>query len=236
MNYFLGIIGFPTITIIFYSWLLFEFKKALERSSFHDVQKNKIFTRILTILIVWAVFVSIWSLSGLMQNFDRFPFNLAPVMLIPLLGILLFTFSKTAKEILTHFEPHVIIRIQTFRFFVELIIWILFIEKILPIQMTFEGRNLDIISGITAPLIAWLVANQKINKTLVILWNIMCLGLLINIVTVAILSMPTPVQYFFNEPHNTSVTKFPYVFLPAFLVPLAYMLHFFSIRQLLMKK
>jgi len=74
------------------------------------------------------------------------------------------------------------------------------------------------------------------NKTLLAVWNIACLGLLINIVTVAILSMPVPFQYFFNEPVNTAVAKFPYAFLPAFLVPLAYMLHFFSLRQLSIKE
>jgi len=101
--------------------------------------------------------------------------------------------------------------------------------------MTFEGRNFDVISGITAPLVAWLVANQKINRTVIVLWNIACLGLLINIVTVAILSMPTDLQYFFNKPYNVAVTQFPYSFLPAFLVPLAYLLHFFSLRQLFLK-
>ncbi|HCW08937.1 MAG TPA: hypothetical protein DGG95_16400 [Cytophagales bacterium] len=236
MSQIIGTLGFPFITLVFYGWLLFEFKKAIKRSSLEASQQRKIFNRILIALIAWAVFVSGWSLSGMMQNFDRFPFNVAPVILIPFIGIVLFTFSTTAKEILLQLKPEAIIRIQFFRFFVELIIWALFLQKLLPIQMTFEGRNLDIISGISAPLIAWLLANQKISKTVVIVWNIACLGLLINIVTVAILSMPTPAQYFFNEPYNTAVAKFPYVFLPAFLVPLAYMLHFFSIRQMLIRK
>jgi hypothetical protein len=65
-----------------------------------------------------------------------------------------------------------------------------------------------------------------------IVWNVMGLLLLVNIVTIALLSMPTPFQYFHNEPMNTIVLKFPFVFLPGLLVPLAYGLHFLSLRQL----
>ena len=97
--------------------------------------------------------------------------------------------------------------------------------------MTFEGRNLDILSGITAPLIAFLISRKKISKPITILWNIACLGLLANIVITAILSMPTPFRVFMNEPANTIVAEFPIVWLPALLVPLAYGLHFLSIRQ-----
>ena len=40
-------------------------------------------------------------------------------------------------------------------------------------------------------------------------------------------------RYFINEPANTIVTEFPIIWLPGFLVPLAYGLHFLSLRQLL---
>ncbi len=236
MNQVIAAIGFPLITIVFYGLGLSELKKALQRSSFDEVKKKRIFSRAMIALVGWVIFVSAWSLSGMMQNFSRFPMNMVPVLAIPLIAILVVTFSKITKEILTHVEPQAIIRLQSFRIFVELVIWLLFIEQMLPVQMTFEGRNLDILSGITAVIVAWLAANQKINKTILVIWNIACLGLLINIVTLAILSMPVPFRYFFNEPVNTAVAKFPYSFLPAFLVPLAYMLHFFSLRQLAVKK
>ncbi|MBI1770656.1 MAG: hypothetical protein HY015_05825 [Bacteroidetes bacterium] len=236
MNQIIAALGFPAITLIFYGLGFNELRNTLQRSSFDESKKKRIFNRVLISTILWVVFVCEWSLSGMMQNFSLFPLNVAPVMIIPLIILLFVTFSKTTKEILIHVEPQAIIRLQSFRIFVELVIWLLFIEKMLPVQMTFEGRNLDILSGITAVVVAWLAANQKINKTILAIWNIACLGLLVNIVIVAILSMPTPFQYFFNEPMNMVVTKFPYVFLPAFLVPLAYMLHFFSLMQLAVKK
>ncbi|HTH55518.1 MAG TPA: hypothetical protein VL728_05690 [Cyclobacteriaceae bacterium] len=232
MNQIIAAIGFPAITAIFYGLGLVELKKALRRTSFDEGRRKRIFGRVIVALSGWAVFVSIWSLSGRMSNFSIFPLNMAPVLFIPLIVALIATFSSAGKEILARVDPQVIIRLQAFRFFVELVIWLLFVERLLPVQMTFEGRNFDVISGVTAPIVAWLVANQRLNRTVIALWNIACLGLLVNIVTVAILSMPTDIQYFFNEPHNTAVAQFPYAFLPAFLVPLAYMLHFFSLRQL----
>lgn len=235
MNQIIAAIGFPAITVIFFGLGLGELKNALRRTSFDDGRRKRIFNRVLYALVGWTVFVSIWSLSGKMQDFSIFPLNMAPILFIPLIAVLIVSFSSGGKEILAHVDPQAIIKLQSFRFFVELVIWLLFIEKMLPVQMTFEGRNFDVISGVTAPLVAWLVANQKINRAVVALWNIACLGLLINILTVAILSMPTEFQYFFNQPYNIAVTQFPYAFLPAFLVPLAYMLHFFSLRQLAIK-
>lgn len=232
MKQIIASIGFPAITVLFFGLGLAELKRALQRTSFDEGRQKRIFNRVVFSLIGWTVFVCIWSLSGRMQDFSIFPLNMAPVLFIPMVAILIVTFSSVGKEILARVEPQFIIKLQSFRFFVELVIWVLFIEQLLPVQMTFEGRNFDVISGVTAPLIAWLLAKQKINRTVLVLWNLACLGLLINIVTVAILSMPTNLQYFFNEPHNIAVTQFPYAFLPAFLVPLAYMLHFFSLRQL----
>ena len=103
--------------------------------------------------------------------------------------------------------------------------------------MTFEGRNFDILAGITGPIIAYLAYSKHvIGKTGVIIWNVACLCLLINIVATAILSIPSPFRYFMNEPANTIVTEFPIIWLPAFLVPLAYSLHFLSLRQLINQK
>jgi hypothetical protein len=67
----------------------------------------------------------------------------------------------------------------------------------------------------------------------VIIWNIVGLIFLFNIVVVAVLSMPTPMQYFFNQPSNTVVATFPWILLPGILVTLAFALHLLSIKQMI---
>jgi len=74
----------------------------------------------------------------------------------------------------------------------------------------------------------------KVSPTLVTIWNYFGLVTLVNIVTIAMLSTPLPIRMFMNEPANTIVTLFPIIWLPAMLVPLAYTLHIFSLKQMAM--
>jgi len=229
-------IGFVLITLIFFYLLVLEIKKGLSKSSIEPNRQKQIVIRTVIGLVSWTFFVSAWSLSGKMQDFSLFPFNMIPVLAIPLITILIITFYKTFGQILIHIPQQNLIRLQSFRIFVEILLWALFIENLAPIQMTFEGRNFDILSGITAIVIAYLMPRNALPKIILVIWNLACLGLLINIVTVAILSMPTPFRVFTNEPANTIVGQFPISLLPALLVPLAYALHFFSLRQLSLQK
>jgi len=227
--------GFVALTIIFFGLLLYEFKKALAKSAFDHQQKKKIFTRLLIGLVFWTAVVSAWSLSGRMANFSMFPLNVLPILVIPLITILVITFSKTFREIIIHVPPQNLVRLQSFRAFVEILLWALFIQSQLPVQMTFEGRNFDVLSGLSAPIVAYLISKQKLSPAGLLIWNVLCLGLLLNILGTAILSMPTPLRLFMNEPANTIVNVFPFSWLPGLLVPLAYGLHFFSLRQLALK-
>lgn len=228
-------IGFIFLTLV-YLWLLMsELKKGISRSSWDAVRKKKFISVILTTTILWMVCVSVWSISGIMADFSKFPFNFMPVIAIPLIIVVLILFSQRLSEILQNIPVANLIRLQSFRFFVELLLWALFVAGIVPEQMTFEGMNFDVLTGITAPLIAWLVSKNKISRPALIVWNLAGMLLLINIVTVAILSTPSPLRFFMNEPANTIVAHFPVSWLPGFLVPLAYTLHFLSLKQLLSK-
>jgi hypothetical protein len=228
--------GFIVLTIIFFGLLLKEFKNALTKSAFDLQQKKKIFNRMILGLIFWGIFVSGWSLSGRMADFSMFPLNVLPILIIPLITILVITFSKIFREIIIHVPAQNLVRLQSFRFFVEILLWALFMQNHLPVQMTFEGRNFDVLSGLSAPFIAYLVSRHKLSRTGLLIWNVLCLGLLLNIVGTAILSFPSPLRVFMNEPANTIVTAFPVSWLPGMLVPLAYGLHFLSLRQLAIKK
>jgi hypothetical protein len=92
--------------------------------------------------------------------------------------------------------------------------------------MTFEGRNFDIISGITAPLIYYFGYHQKVlSNKLMLTWNILCIGLLLNIVINAVLSAPFAFQQFAFEQPNIAVLYFPFNWLPSLVVPLVLFAH-----------
>ena len=102
--------------------------------------------------------------------------------------------------------------------------------------MTFEGRNLDIISGITAPIIYYFVfIRQKLSKLVLLFWNIICLVLLVNIVAIAILSAPFSFQRFAFDQPAIGILHFPFILLPCCIVPLVLLSHLASIRQLIME-
>ena len=225
-------LGFPLITIIFYRLFIQELKSGIVATSWQEEKKRKVRNRIIIGLVVWAIVISFVSLSGFSGKFEIFPLNIMPFVIIPLITTLILLFHKDTYALLSKISLNVLTRLQVFRVFVEIVLWLLFIQNLLPEQMTFEGRNFDIIAGITSLLAARFILN---SRRLMIAWNIVGLALLINIVSIAILSMPTSLRIFENEPANIIITQFPFIVLPTFLVPLAYILHFLSLKKLLMK-
>ena len=229
-NYLVTQVGFVLITIVFIGWFVKEIFTGISLSDLKS--KKKIRNNILMGLLAWFAIVSSLSLSGVLKDFSSMPPRMMIVLFIPLVTIILITRSDALGKIISKIPAQNLIRLQVFRVVVEILLWMLFIQNLLPKQMTFEGRNFDVVAGATAPFIAYLFSK---NKTLMIIWNFIGLGLLLNIVTIAVLSMPLPFRFFMNEPSNTIVSYFPIVLLPAFLVPLAYTLHFFSLKQLFSK-
>lgn len=124
--------------------------------------------------------------------------------------------------------------IHTVRIPVEIVLYLLFVNNVVPELMTFEGRNFDIFAGITAPIIGYYCfKSTKIKKTILLLWNGISLCLLFNIIVNALLSAPSPIQkYAFDQPH-IAILYFPYSWLPTFIVPIVLFSHLASLRQLL---
>ena len=223
-------IGFIAVTIVYVGLLIFFVHKALAKSSFTPQRRTRIFFGIIAAIVVWLLFISILAYQQVLSDFSTLPPKFFIVLIIPLVTLLIVTSTDAAREILRHIPAQNIIYLQTFRVFVEILLWTLFIENLLPVQMTFEGYNFDILAGLTAPIAGLLVARTQ-SVALMRIWNIACLCLLINIVSIAIVSTPVPFRVFMNEPANTIVTQFPIVWLPGILVPLAYTLHILSLRQ-----
>jgi hypothetical protein len=68
-----------------------------------------------------------------------------------------------------------------------------------------------------------------------LVWNFICLGLLFNIVVHAVLSAPLPFQQLAFDQPNVAILYFPYVWLPAFIVPVVLLSHLVAIRKLIIK-
>jgi hypothetical protein len=95
--------------------------------------------------------------------------------------------------------------------------------------MTWDGMNFDIITGVTALAIAPFVG--RISRGWLLAWNCLGLGLLLWAIAIATVSFPTSLQLL--HPDNTWIARFPYIWLPAVLVPSALFGHIAIFRKLL---
>ena len=190
-------------------------------------------------ILAWLVILLLLGKTGFFSNFKAIPPHIAVALFPPIIVMIIIVSGKKLKPFLASTPVIWFIAPQVFRIFVELFLWMLYKAGIAPIQMTFEGRNLDILSGLSAPIIAYIYLKWKDKpwaRIMAIVWNITGLVLLINIVSVAMLSTPSPIRIFMNEPANTFIGEAPYIWLPGFVVPCAYYLHALSLKQLLMKQ
>lgn len=225
----------PTSLFATYLLLLFACAAALvlifRKQVTNSAAKNK-YLPLAILIVAWVVF-SVLGIKGVfIDTIKNFPPAFMPAVLIMLLLAVYFAVYYPPIQELKAGSTTYVVAIQTFRLPLELIfVWLLRLD-LLPIQMTIEGRNPDMLVGITAPLIAYFGYHKKIlPKWVLIGWNMLGLVFLFNIVTVAILSAPTNFQVFTNLPHNTLVLLFPYMFIPFFLVPLALFGHIFALKR-----
>jgi hypothetical protein len=142
--------------------------------------------------------------------------------------------SPVGRRIALHVPLAVLVGFQAFRVVVELLLHRAYTEGLMPIQMSYAGRNFDIVSGLTAiPVAVWLAAGGRSARVL-LAWNTLSVGLLLNILGIALLSAPTPFRVFMNEPSNVWITQAPWVWLPAMMVLAAVAGHALVYRRLVL--
>lgn len=188
----------------------------------------------LIILIAWTILQSIAALSGLYIDTSAVP----PRILLSLLPIFIFIAilfnTQKGKAFIDGLSFETLTLLHIIRVPVEIVLYWLFLHKAIPELMTFEGRNFDILAGITAPIVYYFVFIKKsMSKKILLGWNIICLLLLINIVVNAILASPVPFQQFAFDQPNIAILYFPYNLLPSVVVPLVLFSHLVAIRRLL---
>ncbi|HEY7534188.1 MAG TPA: hypothetical protein VH681_15570, partial [Nitrospiraceae bacterium] len=137
------------------------------------------------------------------------------------------------SNILIQIPQFYLIALQCFRIPVELLLAALAVQQLLAIEMTFYGRNFDILAGITAVMLAmWLRRQGEDSQRLTILaWNMMGLSLVTAVLVQGILSVPYPFQSLHLSVPTFVIAYFPVVWLLTLLVPIAYFLHLVSIRR-----
>ena len=120
---------------------------------------------------------------------------------------------------------------------VEIVLYWLFLYEKVPELMTFEGRNFDILAGLTAPIVYYFgFVKKKLDRKFIVIWNGLGLLLLMNIVINAILSAPLPFQQFAFDQPNIAIFYFPFIWSPIFIVPVVLFAHMVAIQRFFKKE
>ncbi len=125
--------------------------------------------------------------------------------------------------------PALLVGAQVFRVPVELCLHGFVEVQAFPPQLSYGGLNFDIVSGLLALPVAIAWARGRIGVRGLVLYNVVGLALLLNIVVLALLSMPTPLRAFEGMP-NTLVVQPVYIWLPTVMVQTALVLHVATLR------
>ncbi|MEZ4827845.1 MAG: hypothetical protein R3C61_16400 [Bacteroidia bacterium] len=190
----------------------------------------------LSTLAGWLLLQTPIALSGVYTQTDQMPPRFLLAVLPPLLVIIGLFVTARGRHFLDSLDQRWMTILHIVRIPVEIVLFLLFVHKTIPEVMTFEGRNFDILAGLTAPLIFYFGYNRKnLSRTILLGWNVVCLALLLNIVFHGVLSAPFPFQQFGFEQPNIALLHFPFIWLPCAIVPLVLLSHLATIRQLLRK-
>lgn len=184
-------------------------------------------------LALWLALTAAIAQSGALMVFESLPPRLMMLPMSALVGLIVVGRGATFRRLLAATPLAWPVALMSFRVVVELMLWQLHEGGAMPPQMTFEGRNFDILVGLSAPVVAHGLTTGWLPRRAAIAWNLAGLALLLNVVTIAVTSVPGPTRLDWGGEPLTIVATAPFVWLPAFLVPVAVFGHVSSLRQLL---
>lgn len=203
-----------------------------------DGTRNSNAGKILAGLLLWIVLQGALSISNVYaDDIDLVPPKIFIFGILPAIIMIIWLFGSTSgKSFIDNIQIKKLTYLHLVRIPVEFVLFWLFLNRAIPRILTFEGWNYDIIMGVTAPLIIYFGFKRKVlSRNMILVWNVVGFFLLIFVLTLAILSSPFPLQKLAFDQPNVGLLRFPFSWLPTFIVPVVLLGHLISIRQLIRK-
>jgi len=186
--------------------------------------------------LIWLALQAAVSLTGFYTITKGNPPRFGLLFIPPVVFIIVLLLTKKGRTFVDRFDLKTLTLLHIIRIPVELTLYWLFLHKTVPQIMTFEGRNFDVLSGLTAPVVYyWGYVKNLFGRKMLLGWNIICMLLLANIVFTAVLSAPFPFQKFGFDQPNVALFYFPFVWLPCFVVPAVLFAHLAAIKRLMIQ-
>lgn len=181
----------------------------------------------------WLAYLFIISLTGILKDLNLPPKFPLLIFLPLLIGFLIFYRSSKNSSVIKAIPNTWPVYFQSFRIVVELILLYTFYAGIIPESATFEGWNFDVLMGVSAPFVAYLLVQQNGSKGLLYLWNVIGIGMVLFVGYITASSMYFPQTWGSEVPLvNMTFIEMPYLLLAGFLAPLAIFMHVVSLIHL----
>jgi hypothetical protein len=183
-------------------------------------------------IAAWLGLTALVPASGVLQR-AALPPPLALFFVASLGGAVAAALSPLGTRLLRGLPIAALVLVQAFRLPLELILHAWKDQGVLPVQMTFEGHNFDIVSGgLALGLGLWLWRGSA-PRAAVWAFNLIASALLVNVATIAVLSSPLPIRHYMNEPAVLLAFHFPYAWIIPVCVGGALFGHLLIFRWLL---
>ena len=178
----------------------------------------------------WAALTALVPLSGILYADLPVPALMLFFFGNNLLAAVL-AFSPIGTRLVAGLPVLAFIAPQALRLPLELILHHWYDLGTLPVQMTYEGRNFDIITGIAALLLTLYALRRPLSRVMVLGFNLLGLGLLLAVATIAFMSTPVPLRLF-PDPPVMLPYHWPFVWILPFAVSSALFGHLLTFRAL----
>ena len=160
-----------------------------------------------------------------------------PSFIFTLLLMLTIGLSRFGERLVLANGLAFIAAVQVFRLPLEYVLLLWHRDGFMPIQMTFLGDNLDIITGLMALPAAWVIARSGKPLVAALVFNLIGFALLLRIIWIVALSSPTPLRDLLGgyetRPDVLVGLYFPTVWIASIGVAGAFLLHVASLAFVL---
>lgn len=226
-------ISFAGIVLLVLGVVVSGVRVAASRAGDDASTTGRVLRRLVVVMALWLTLTAAVASSGALEPTTTLPPWPLPLLLVIALGAAVAWLSgERARRLLAATSLSSLIGLASFRVLVELFLHVAYLQGKLPREMTWEGRNFDVVVGLSAPLVAWLAWRGALDWRLLAAWNVAGVVVLAHTVGVAIASMPGPQQVFFGPVTSPLVARAPFVWLPAVLVPIAIAAHVAALLKL----
>ena len=230
----IGQLVIALLTLGMISSLFFGLGHAFQRLHIALPQREQLLQLITTGIIFWLAILAVLAYMGYFFNLESTFQRLLLAFALPFSLTILLLFSRFFTLVLRALPIRWLTYFQACRIATELFFWMGLKGGYVPVQMTFEWLNYDIVVGVTALMAGFVFFSRgRYRRFEGLIWNTFGIASLFNALLISFFSLPGPHRTFATMPDSAFLTLTPFIWIPGFIFPLALAAHIFSLIKLL---